>query len=78
MQMHYNLLGYLVSKKSYNTLYMPFLYQPLAQKFDIYTQTTNVALFSTSVIPYSLVNQTLWSQGAYQLEIISARSERVW
>ena len=27
---------------------------------------------------YSLVNQTLWSQGAYRLEIISARSERVW
>ena len=26
----------------------------------------------------SLVNQTLWSQGAYQLEIISGHSERVW
>ena len=27
---------------------------------------------------YSLMNQTLWSQGAYRLEIISAWSERVW
>ena len=26
----------------------------------------------------SLVPQTLWSQGAYRLEIISARSKRVW
>ena len=26
----------------------------------------------------SLVPQTLWSRGAYRLEIISARSKRVW
>ena len=36
------------------------------------------ACFPHTYLGCSLVNQTLWSQGAYQLEIISARSERVW
>ena len=29
-------------------------------------------------VNHSLINQTLWLQGAYQLEIISAHLERVW
>ena len=39
---------------------------------------TCVEVFFLKQCNISLMNQTLWSQGAYRLEIISARSERVW